>query len=131
VTPNDLLRDARTILLVDFPSRDVPDTLAGAGYVVVASVGPGPDGYMAYELDGGQIVTRHASQPPNHADIVYSHRPIDELPEIVALARMLGAKAVWCETDSTDARRIVEGAGLVYAGESRIMDAVRLLRPRQ
>jgi predicted CoA-binding protein len=128
MVPQDLLRDARTILLIDWPTRDVPDTLARAGYEVVAAEGPGPDDFTAYDLDVDVVVPRRAGRPPTHAEIVYSHRPTDELPDIVALARQIGAKVIWCETPSAEARRIVESAGLIYA-DAPITEAVRLLRP--
>ena len=121
----ELLRDARTILLIDWPSRDVPDTLARAGYTVVAAEGPAPDDYAAYERSGEAVVARRVGAPPAHADIVYSHRPLAELPRIIAMARQVGAKAVWCQTGSAEARTVVESAGLEYVDEPAIADAVR------
>ena len=129
--PDDLLREARTILLIDWPSRDVPDTLARAGFAVVAAVGPAPDDYAAYDLSGDDVVTRRADAPPTYADIVYSHRPTAELPGIVAMARQVGAKAIWCQTGSAEARGAVESAGLEYVDEPMITDAVRILGSRR
>jgi predicted CoA-binding protein len=91
----------------------VPDTLAGAGYAVFVKNGPGPEDFNP--------------APPEHIDLVYCHRPLEELPGIVAQAKELGAQAVWCQSPSPEARRLVESAGLRYFGEEYIADAVRRL----
>jgi predicted CoA-binding protein len=140
-----ILQTAGTILLVDWPSRDVPETLARAGYVVFVKGGPEPDNYSVYEVRDAKAVSRPGSGPPAHADLVYSHRPIGELPGIVALARQVGATAVWhqsgqagggaddprgCwmpEAASREARATVESAGLTYVEAPYIADAVRRL----
>ena len=140
-----ILETADSVLLVDWPTRDVPETLARAGFTVVVKGGPEPDQYLAQEVDDGEIVARHVGRPPEHVDLVYSYRPIDELSGIVALARTMGAIAVWrqsglassgvedprgCwlpEYESREARRIVESAGLAYFEEPYIADAVRQL----
>ena len=137
-----ILRETGSILLVDWPSKDVPETLARAGYTVVVKGGPEPDNYSAYEVQGSQVVTRRTGQPPA-ADLVYSHRPIGELPGIVAMAQRLGAGAVWVqsgvasdgtkapngcwmdEAASRAAREIVESAGLAYIDTPYIADEVR------
>jgi hypothetical protein len=111
----EILRSARSVLLVDWPSRDVPDALADAGYAVFVKNGPGP--------------TDFNPAPPEQVDLVYCHRPLEELPGIVALAQELGARAVWCQSPSAKARRIAEAAGLRYFGEEYIADAVRRLSP--
>ena len=110
--PSELLTQTRTVLLVDWPSRDVPDTLRQAGYDVVVKGGPDVD--VAVDA----------------VDLVYCHRPLDELDGIAALAQRLGAKAIWREpaSDPEQARRareIVQGAGLGYVDEVSIADAVR------
>ena len=56
---------------------------------------------------------------------MYSHRPDDELPWVIDLARRVGARAVWCETGSAEGRALVEAAGLVYVDEPPIADAAR------
>jgi hypothetical protein len=71
-----------------------------------------------------------------------AHRPLGELPGIVALAQQLGAKTVWCqsgvagngandpkgcwvpEDKSQGARKIVESAGLAYIDDTYIADAI-------
>ena len=140
-----ILEAADSVLLVDWPSRDVPDTLARAGYVVVVKGGPEPDNYQAQELRDGAVVPRPLGRPPEHTDLVYSHRPQGELPGIVALARQLGARTVWCQSGlassgakdprgcwvpgerAREARAIVESAGMAYVDDVYIADLVRRL----
>src|SRR5688500_18744230 len=136
-----LLGGTKTVLLIDWPSRDVPDTLARSGLVVVSN--DGPDEYNTYEVEGGVVRVRAVGEPPKRADLVYTHRPIDELPEIIDAAKATGAKAVWIQSgldktgakdprgcwlsdaESSRAREIVERAGLVYIESPYIADAVR------
>ncbi|MDQ4069650.1 MAG: hypothetical protein M3203_09325 [Actinomycetota bacterium] len=73
--PADILSDAETVLVVDWPSRDVPEALARAGLYVVVHGGPGPDDYAAYEDRDGDVVTRHLGHPPERADVVYVSAP--------------------------------------------------------
>jgi predicted CoA-binding protein len=139
-----LLRGTRTVLLVDWPSRDVPDTLARHGFTVVSS--DGPDEFNAYEVEGSSVHVRDVGKLSRQSDLVYSHRPIEELPEIVKIARTVGAEAVWLQSgldatgakdprgcwmsraESDRARAIVEAAGLTYVEAPYIADAARALR---
>jgi predicted CoA-binding protein len=143
--PERILEAASSILVVDWPSRDVPETLVRAGYAVVVKGGPEPDDYKAQELREGAVVPRPVGRPPDRADIVYSHRPLGELPGIVQLAKEVGATTVWCqsglssagvddpkgvwapEEKSRDARETVEAAGLAYVDDVYIADVVRQL----
>lgn len=110
----DLLRGARSVLLIDWPSREAPDTLARSGREVVSA--DGPEIYNAYELDGDEVRVRRLHGPPERVDFVYAFRPIEELPEIVEQARELRARAVWLERVAPDdlarARATVETTGL-------------------
>lgn len=133
--------DAASVLLVDWPSREVPDALVRAGYSVTVRGGPEPDAFSVHELRGGEVVVRRTG-PPEHVDLVYCHRPLDELPEITALAKELGAMAVWrqsgvsrdgakdptgcwiSEDESHAARSVVEAAGLEYVDDTYIVDVV-------
>jgi predicted CoA-binding protein len=138
-----LLEGARTILLVDWPSRDVPDTLARHGFAVVSHDGPGDADYNAYVPDGDPVRVHPVGRRPDRADLVYSHRPLDEWPDIAAMAKELGAKAVWIQSgrdatgardargcwlpdeDARVARGTVERAGLVFVDRPYIADAAR------
>jgi len=138
-----ILRETGSILVVDWPSKDVPETLTRAGYTVLVKGGPEPDNYSAYEVQGTEVVSRRTGEAPAAADLVYSYRPIEELPGIVALAQRLGARAVWVQSGvasdgtkapngcwmdqaaSRAAREIVESAGLAYIEAPYIADEVR------
>jgi predicted CoA-binding protein len=140
-----ILRTARRVLLVDWPSREVPRALAEAGYAVVVKGGPAADAYSDWYLADGEVRRRDLDVPLDHTDLVYVHRPLDELPGIVQTALRLGASAVWRQSglDSTGSRdptgcwlpaaesqqgqRIVESAGLDYIDDVYIVAAVRAL----
>jgi predicted CoA-binding protein len=146
VTDAGVLTAVRTVLVVDWPSRDVPDTLARAGFSVTVHGGPGPEDYSVYEVRDGDVVVRPVGVAPAHVDLVYAHRPLAELPGIVAMAQSLGAKAVWiqsgvtstgtkdptgcfvAEGESRQARQLVERGGLTYIETPYIADAVRRLQ---
>lgn len=133
------LAGVRSVVLIDWPSRDVPDALARRGLTVVSN--DGPDEYNAYELVGDEVRVRSVDGLPERADLVYTHRPIDELPEIVETAKELGAKIVWLQSgrdasgakdprgcwlsadDARKAREIVKAAGLGYIDSPYIGDA--------
>lgn len=126
----EILNATESVLLIDWPSRDVPDTLARAGFRVVSQDGPGVENYNAYELDGADVVVRNLGVEPDHADLVYTHRPFDELPEILEFAQRIGARAIWSEAGAgipgaAQARQRVESAGLTYIDERPIADAAR------
>jgi predicted CoA-binding protein len=138
-----ILAQANIVVVVDWPSRDVPDSLARAGYVVIVKGGPEPDNFSIYELRDGEVVSRETGQAPDQADLVYAHRPLGELSGIVEWATQLGAKAVWRQSgvaaggvadpkgcwvphsEAVEARRLVESAGLEYVDDVYIAEAVR------
>ena len=140
-----ILAEARNVLVIDWPSRDVPATLAGAGFAVTVKGGPGPADYTAWETVDGEVVTRPLGRAPEHVDLVYCHRPIEELASILSLAQSLGAAVVWrqsglaasgakepdgCWTppgESEQGRDLAAAAGLGYIDDVYIADAVRAL----
>jgi predicted CoA-binding protein len=142
------LEATRSILIIDWPSRDVPDSLARAGYAVTVKGGPGPEDYSAYKLRDGEVVASHVGRAPDQVNLVYSHRPLTELPGILGMATELGAQALWCQSGLADAetndpkgcwvseeasgqaRQLVEAAGLRYVDDVYIGDAVRELGAR-
>lgn len=87
-----LLEAASSVLIVDWPSKDVPDTLVRAGYTVMVKGGPEPDNYSVHDLSEGKVVQRAAGRRPEQVDLVYMNRPLEELPGIVAMATDVGAK---------------------------------------
>jgi predicted CoA-binding protein len=128
----DILRATKTVLVVDWPSREVPETLARAGYDVVVRGGPGPEDHSTYVVgDDDEVVVRRADSPPQRVDLVYCYRPLAELPAIVERAQRLGARAVWAQVPTEDAeaaRDLVEAAGLAFVDRPYLPDAVRALR---
>lgn len=97
----DILEKAASILLIDWPSPEVPDTLLRAGYTVYVKGGPEPNAYSVRELRDGQPVARQIGRAPERVDVVYCHRPLEEVPAIVATARELGAHAIWHQSGRT------------------------------
>jgi len=138
-----VLASATTFLVVDWPTREVPEALARAGYEVVVRGGPAPEDHAAFEVVDGEVVRRPLGRPPERVDVVYAFRPLGELPGIVETAVAAGAGAVWIqsgrdaagardpkgcwlpEADAAQARAVVEAAGLVYVDQPFIADAVR------
>lgn len=139
----EVLAATTSVLLIDWPTRDVPDTLARAGWSVVVKGGPEPDDYSEYEAAGEEVAVRRVGRPPEHADLVYSHRPLSELRSIVDLALRVGAGAIWHQSglsengardpagcwvpasESRQARTMVEADGLRYVEAPYLADAVR------
>jgi len=138
-----VLAETRSVLVIDWPSRDVPASLVFGGFRVFVKGGPGPADYAAWELDSGEPVSRPLGREPGRVDLVYCHRPFGELPGIVALAGRLGARAFWWQTgltsdggkdpsgcwapteESRQARELAAVAGLAYIDDVYIADAVR------
>jgi len=145
IEAESVLASARSVLLVDCPSRDVPDTLAGAGYRVVVKGGPGAGEFSEQQPSEGTFVSRPIGRPRERFEVVYAHRPLAELPAIIALAKEFGAQALWYQSGlvredvkdptgcwlpegaSREARGMVESAGLSYADDAYIADVVRSL----
>ena len=138
-----VLAETRSVLVIDWPSRDVPASLAFAGYTVFVKGGPGPADYTVWELESGEPVSRPLGRALDRVDLVYCHRPFGELPGIIALAGRLGARALWWQTgladdgskdpsgywvppgESDQARELAGAAGLAYVDDVYIADAVR------
>ena len=147
--PSEVLKTVCTVLVIDWPSKDVPEKLALAGFQVYVHGGPGPTDYFVYELDGGGVVARHLGRPPERAELVYSYRPLSELPQIVATAKALHAETIWtqsgfCAAATKDpkgcwvrqeelesARELVESAGLRYISVPYIGDEVDKVAARR
>lgn len=139
----EVLKNARTILLIDWPNKDVPETLTRAGFRVFVHGGPGPEDYYLYEFNGGEIVSRRTDSRPDQADLVYSYRPLAELAQTIDEAQAVGAKILWMqsglspdgkedpkacwmtEEDIKSAQRQVKPAGLELITQSYIADVAR------
>lgn len=86
------LKNTRAILLIDWPNKNVLETLTRVGFSVFVHGGPGPEEYSVYELKGGEIIFRRSGRRPDHADLVYSYRPVAELAQTVDEAQTVDAK---------------------------------------
>jgi hypothetical protein len=135
-----IVRTCRSLLLVDWPSREVPNSLVGAGQDVFVKGGPGLDDFAIRELTDGSITTSRTGRRPRQVDLLRAPA-IDELPQIVAAAQDTDAKALWyrsgLDSDGTDdprgywiqaakserARAIAEAVGLLYVDDRYIADA--------
>ncbi len=139
----EILAGSHTVVVIDWPSREVPETLARAGFAVAVKGGPGPAGFTAWELAGGQLITRPLAAAPGRAELVYAHRPLPELPAIISLAVSLGARALWRQSgrnsagepdpagcwlppgESAAGRELAEAAGLAYLDDVYIARVAR------
>jgi hypothetical protein len=143
VGAKEVLKAAKSALVIDWPSEEVPESLARAGMHVVVRGGPGPTDYSVWTWENGRLVTRPLGRAPDQADVVYSYRPLSELPGIVDLARTLHAKAVWTQSgvcaegrkdprgcwlstaDLESARTLVEAAGMTHFATPYIIECLR------
>ncbi len=146
MNPEDTFKNIDTVLVIDWPTKDVPESLTIAGFHVVVRRGPGPEDYSVYALNNGEIVIRHLGHAPEHADLIYSHRPFSELPGIIATAKSLHAKTIWTQSglsacgvkhptgcwipdeELRSTRHLVESSGLNYVTEPYIGDVAREIR---
>jgi predicted CoA-binding protein len=149
VNPMEILKTVQTILVIDWPSKDVPESLARAGFFhVIVRGGPGPTDYSTYELVGGKVVEHKSGRAPERVDLIYSHRPLSELPGIIAMAKEIHAKTIWTQSglsaaavndpkgcwvpdnELQAARSLVEAAGLNYVSQPYIGDLAREIQAR-
>jgi predicted CoA-binding protein len=138
-----ILHETSTVVVVDWPSREVPEALLKAGLNVIVKGGPGPGDFTTWRLANGQITTQNLGRPPEHADLVYFHRPVSEMPSIIRLAQDVGAQALWRQSgltpdgaksprgcwvaaeESRQGRDLATAAGLGYVDNVYIPDALR------
>ena len=143
MTTQQILKSAHSILLIDWPSKEVPESLVRAGFQVFVKGGPAPEDYSVYELQGDKVVPRRTGHAPDHVDIVYSYRPLTELPGIISIAKAGGARAIWTQSGMSaagardpkgcwlpeeelhEATKQIESAGLTHITSPYIVDAVR------
>jgi hypothetical protein len=140
MTPAKRLRSTGTVLVIDWPTKEVPETLARAGLRVVVQGGPGPEDYSLYELRDGAVRTSRLGRAPASADLIYAYRPITELSSIIETAKRLNAKEIWTqsgmsgegvrdpkgcwvsEREEQFARNLVQSAGLSYRAQPYIAE---------
>lgn len=135
MSADSVLRAAKSVVVIDWPSRDVPESLVRAGYAVVVKGGPGPDTYARWDAKGGVVATHPPGGPPAHADLVYAYRPLAELSAVLAIAQLVGAGSVWLHLDQPSvaeirtAQEVVEAAGLTLVVDSEIAARADALSP--
>ena len=88
----DTLRKIRSILVIDWPTKEVPERLAAAGFDVTVRGGPGPLDYAAYTAEAGSV-SRRPCACPEQIDLIYAHRPLGELSSILAIAKEVASGA--------------------------------------
>jgi predicted CoA-binding protein len=146
MNPEETLKSVDTVLVIDWPTRDVPEQLALAGFHVVVRSGPGPEDFSAYEVNNGEVAVRRVGRPPERADLIYSYRPLRELPAIIATAQSLQTGTIWTQSGLSSAgvkdpkgcwlpddelygaRTLVEAAGLIHIAAPYIGDVARSIR---
>jgi len=126
--PAELLRDAKSVLFIDWPHQDVPGSVIRTGRTVY---GHEPHGFgvhaivdetdderaRRFPVTGGGYLTMTTIDPPESVDLVCTFRPPDEQPEIARNAIAMGAKSFWIhpgEGSSDEARTVCDEAGVAF-----------------
>jgi predicted CoA-binding protein len=133
----------KTILVIDWPSKEVPEVLALAGFAVVVRGGPEPTDYSSYKAEGGLVVKHHIGRAPERAELVYSYRPLSELDGIIDIAKTLHAHTIWTQSglsadgkqdpkgcwvpqgELEQARELAQSAGFNHISEPYIVEYIR------
>jgi len=143
--PIEILRSAKTILLVDWPDQRVPRTLLNAGFAVF---GFSPNGYaraaLVDELPEGQtgfaprngdekgyLIFNKLDKAPGSVDIVCIYRPEAEHPAIIEnKAVPLKAKAVWLQAPITSAQTaaLAQQKGLIFIENTDVAETAQRLK---
>jgi hypothetical protein len=146
----EVLRPGSAVLLVDWPSQDIPRSLLAAGFTVLSAnlargtasqyslVPPGSpapqprDGVevMAAQRDGdGPLLITRLVAMPARVDILCAYRPAEELAGIARRAADIGATTLWVQDKPLpdDARAVANAAGLRVVENRSIAAAVREL----
>lgn len=108
------------VLLVDWPSPDIPRALILAGFTVFSY---SPDGYTQALTEmtqsGKQPLVRFESldHPPTNVDLVTIYRPAEEHAAIIRDHVLpLGARTIWLQppVESAETRKIAQEQGLNF-----------------
>lgn len=124
--PEQVLTAARDVVLHNWPSREVPDSLVKSGRSVTVYGGPEPDDISVCELAGDEIISRRTGVPPKHADLVYVYPwpGFDlerDLPRVASEAQELGASALWYQSGrNSDGTESANGYWLPDAEAERV-----------
>ena len=136
------------MLIVDWPSQDVPRELIAAGFdVFSANLAAGTASRYSIgersapqDTDGVEVLPpqRDGDPPliisrldaiPDHVDVVALYRPAEEHARIAQRAVDLGARMVWVQLGALadDARRIAASAYIAVIENTSIEDAIHSL----
>ena len=101
--PLRILAGARQVLVHNWPSTDVPESLARAGLEVSVIGGPAPDDISVTEVVDGEISSRRTGVLPEHVDVLYllpwpGFTIERDLPGAVATAAGRGATTFWYQS---------------------------------
>ena len=55
MNPIEILRAVETVLVIDWPSKEVPELLAQARLRVPVRGGPGPEDYSIYQINNNDV----------------------------------------------------------------------------
>jgi len=142
--PIEILRSAKTILLVDWPDQRVPRALLNAGFAVfgftpngyaraalVDKLPEGQNGFAPRNSDEkGHLVFNKLDKAPGSVDIVCIYRPEAEHAAIIENRVVpLKAKAVWLQAPITSAQTaaLAKQKGLIFIENTDIAEtALRL-----
>lgn len=67
-TAIEILRGARSVVIQDYPSKEIPEALTRAGLAVTIYGGPDEADVVASELVDGDVVSRPVGRWPEAAD---------------------------------------------------------------
>ena len=125
----DVLAEVHDVVLHNWPSRDVPDTLVRAGFAVTVYGGPEPDDISAHELAGDELIIRKTGTPPARADVVYvfpwpGFEVERDLPAVASRARELGAATLWYQSGRTSDGTPNPEACWLPSGEAALINSI-------
>jgi len=141
----ELLRSARTILLISWVTTDIPRALVEAGFSVVSKNGPEPDNYGRAEIRDDEVHFTPVD-PPTHADLLHLDWTIG-FHDYLTLAQSIGVTTFWYHSSKTKPpspadlsgtwvparksarlREATEAVGMSYIDDHYIVDIARQLR---
>lgn len=109
----NVLAEARTVALVDWPSRDLVENLLRSGREVWVKGGSEDTDWTRRQMRDGAVVAIATRAPPERVDLLYVFRPMAELATLFALATRLGAHTFWYQSGlNADAHASARGCWL-------------------
>lgn len=97
--PSQILREARHVVVQDYPRQEIPEALTRAGLEVTIYGGPNEADILALDLVDDAVVSRAVGHRPDTADLLYVYRPLSEIDAILTDARRMGVRTIWRHID--------------------------------